>query len=175
MSPVWVYLPRNADCDPTVFVDDVIGARMSDSGVLACVTCYGDGSKIGDIRLTSLAANIRPGWREADGTSGAWDCKDKFIIGRGDDNAVGDEGGNNDHGDTSDVNDHDDIPDGIDGTPVDSVGGASGGSGSPTVGNTGVDSGHSHTIAVGYGTASSNTATDNRPAYKTHIIIERFE
>ncbi len=174
-APVFVYLPRIADCDPTVFEDAVIVASISDEGILTCDSMYGDGSKIGDIRLTTLSANIRPGWREATGTGGAWDCKDRFIVGRGDKYSVGDEGGNDDHGDTADVNDHDDQPDNVDGGLVDAVGGASGGSGTPFEGNTGSSAGHTHTIAVGYGTASINTATDNRPKHKAHIVIERFK
>jgi len=179
-STVWVYLPRNADCDPTVFTDDVIGATMSDGGVLTCVTCYGDGSKIGDIRLTSLTANIRPGWREANGVSSAWDAKDRFIIGRGSDNVVGAEGGLK----TASAHTHDmaeasqgafDLIDGINAGTDDFSSG-------PLTATTSTVSSHAHTFDVDasemckIGDATdSQGGHDNRPEYKTHIVIERWE
>jgi len=211
-SLVWVYLPITADCDPTVFTGNVIVASVGDEDVLTCDSCYGDGSKIGDIRQTTLDANIRPGWREATGIGPNWDCRDKFMVGRGSKNSVGAEGGFDDHGDG--INDHLDHPrhiheivdesarafDVIDGINANTDDFSSG----PLTATTSTVDSHEHTFDVdateyadkGDKTGTeltedvsdsssssssgdndqirSHSLTDNRPGYKTHIVIERY-
>ncbi len=156
MTAVNIYLPRIDDCDPVVFEDQVIGARVADDGVLVCVTAYTDGSKIGDYRMVQAAGNIRPGWRECDGGA-TEDFSGLFPKARNaggdiDEDDAGDTGGVSG---TGAVNVFDNVAAGTNVTNLD---------------NTDFE-----TATVREANVAAGNEDDTRPPWKVVIMIERFE
>lgn len=195
----WVYLPRtrteSVGLDPSVYSGDVIAIEkahgspvFTEPRIHLCVTPYLS-SKIGDLRMIKATAKIPTGWRQCDGTGGAWDFKHRVPMGldtggESNEDAPGDTGGFRWHGvdgpDEAD-NNHPDHP--AHEHPALYTQIVTYDAGGVTVwdGNSNsdldqrADNGTDVDLRNHLGPFNSNKDTDNRMPFKVVVMIERYK